>query len=67
MTLSCPTPRQWLGAACGTTSRLPQLPDAPTVAEQGDKGFEMTQWYGLLAPSRWKPVIARAQIKPDYA
>jgi tripartite-type tricarboxylate transporter receptor subunit TctC len=86
------------------------------VAEQGYKGFEMTQWYGLMAPSkmakanidrlekeamaatrtklvqdkfsqdialavgdsraefeafikqeqaRWKPVIARAQIKPD--
>jgi tripartite-type tricarboxylate transporter receptor subunit TctC len=23
----------------------------PTVAEQGYPGFEMTQWYGLLAPS----------------
>jgi tripartite-type tricarboxylate transporter receptor subunit TctC len=90
----------------------------PTVAEQGYKGFEMTQWYGLMTPSkwpkanvakleaeaikatrgavvkeklsqetalavgntgaefdafikaeqaRWKPVIARAQIKPDGA
>lgn len=104
--------------ATGTPQRLPQLPDVPTVAEQGYKGFEMTQWYGLLAPSkwpkahvakleaeairasrgavvkeklandtalavgstgaefaafiaaeqaRWKPVIARAQIKPDGA
>jgi tripartite-type tricarboxylate transporter receptor subunit TctC len=104
--------------ATGTTTRLPQLPDVPTVAEQGYKGFEMTQWYGLLAPAkwpkaniakleaeaikatrgqvvrdklsqdtalavgntsaefdafikaeqaRWKPVIARAQIKPDGA
>jgi tripartite-type tricarboxylate transporter receptor subunit TctC len=104
--------------ATGTTARLPQLPDVPTVAEQGYKGFEMTQWYGLLAPSkwpkdhvakleaeaikasrsslvkdklsqdtalavgntgaefdafikseqaRWKPVIARAQIKPEGA
>ena len=102
--------------ATGTPTRLPQLPDVPTVAEQGYKGFEMTQWYGLLAPSswprahllkleseaikaartslvkdklaqdtalavgntaaefeafikaeqaRWKPVIARAQIKPE--
>ena len=102
--------------ATGTTHRLPQLPDVPTVAEQGFKGFEMTQWYGLMAPSkmpkanidklekeavaaargkivhdklsqdtalavgntrtefeafikleqaRWKPVIARAQIKPE--
>ena len=102
--------------ATGTSIRLPQLPDVPTVAEQGYKGFEMTQWYGLLAPSkmvkanidklekeamaaartklvhdklsqdtalavgdtraefeafikleqaRWKPVIARGQIKPE--
>ena len=102
--------------ATGTTHRVPQLPDVPTVAEQGFPGFEMTQWYGLLAPAtlppaavdrlateavkaikapaavarladdtalavgntpaefarfiaseqaRWKPVIARARIKPD--
>ena len=102
--------------ATGTAQRLPQLPDVPTVAEQGFPGFEMTQWYGLLAPAamvkanvdklaaasaravkepaalklleneaaiavgstpaefarfiemerqRWKPVIARAKIKPD--
>jgi len=37
--------------ATGTTQRIPQLPDVPTVAEQGYPGFEMTQWYGLLAPS----------------
>ena len=102
--------------AAGASTRLPQLPDVATVAEQGYKGFEMTQWYGLLAPSkmnkanidklekeaitaarnkavhdklsqdsalaigntraefeafikqeqnRWKPVIARANIKPE--
>ncbi|HYN64880.1 MAG TPA: tripartite tricarboxylate transporter substrate binding protein [Candidatus Limnocylindrales bacterium] len=39
--------------ATGTAQRLPQLPDVPTVAEQGYKGFEMTQWYGLLAPAKW--------------
>lgn len=37
--------------ATGTTQRLAQLPDVPTVAEQGFPGFEMTQWYGLLAPA----------------
>jgi tripartite-type tricarboxylate transporter receptor subunit TctC len=37
--------------ATGTTTRLPQLPDVPTVAESGMPGFEMTQWYGLLAPA----------------
>ena len=102
--------------ATGTSQRLAQLPDVATVAEQGYPGFEMTQWYGLLAPAslpqahadklaaaaakavrspeavklleseaaltvgstsaefarfieqeqqRWKPVIARAKIKPD--
>ena len=102
--------------ATGTPQRLAQLPDVPTVAEQGYPGFEMTQWSGRLAPAslaqanadklsiaaarsvkepaalklleseaaiavgstgaefarfieqeqqRWKPVIARAKIKPD--
>jgi tripartite-type tricarboxylate transporter receptor subunit TctC len=37
--------------ATGTPQRLAQLPDVPTVAEQGFPGFEMTQWYGLMAPS----------------
>jgi len=37
--------------ATGTTQRIPQLPDVATVAEQGYPGFEMTQWYGMLAPS----------------
>jgi tripartite-type tricarboxylate transporter receptor subunit TctC len=37
--------------ATGTSQRLAQLPDVPTVAEQGFAGFEMTQWYGLLAPA----------------
>lgn len=37
--------------ATGSRERLPQLPDVPTVAEQGFPAFEMTQWYGLLAPA----------------
>jgi len=37
--------------ATGTTQRIPQLPEVPTVAEQGYPGFEMTQWYGLMAPA----------------
>ena len=102
--------------ATGSAQRLAQLPDVPTVAEQGFPGFEMTQWYGMNAPAslpqaaadklaaaaakaikepaslarlaseaaiaigstpaeyakfieqeqrRWKPIVARAQIKPD--
>jgi len=37
--------------ATGSAKRLPQLPDVATVAEQGFPGFEMTQWYGMLAPA----------------
>ena len=38
--------------ALGVTSeqRLPALPDVPTVAESGLKGYESSQWYGMLAP-----------------
>jgi tripartite-type tricarboxylate transporter receptor subunit TctC len=41
--------------ATGSKERLPQLPDVPTVAEQGYPGFEMTQWYGMLAPASMAP------------
>ncbi|MDM0019397.1 Bug family tripartite tricarboxylate transporter substrate binding protein [Variovorax saccharolyticus] len=41
--------------ATGSAKRLPQLPDVPTVAEQGYPGFEMTQWYGMLAPASMAP------------
>jgi tripartite-type tricarboxylate transporter receptor subunit TctC len=37
--------------ATGTPQRIAQLPDVPTVAEQGYKGFEMSQWYGLNVPA----------------
>lgn len=33
-----------------TASRLKTLPDAPTLAEQGLKGFEMVVWHGIYAP-----------------
>ena len=50
--------------ATGTPQRLPQLPNVPTVAEQGFKGFEMTQWYGLLAPAKWpKAHIAKLEAE----
>jgi len=50
--------------ATGTAQRLPQMPDVPTVAESGYKGFEMTQWYGLIAPSKWqKPHLAKLEAE----
>ena len=50
--------------ATGTAQRLPQLPDVPTVAEQGFKGFEMTQWYGLMVPSKW-PKANQAKLEAE--
>jgi len=37
--------------AVGTQQRVSHLPDVPTVAEMGFKGFETSQWYGMLAPA----------------
>ena len=31
--------------------RMPQLPDVPTIAEQGVPGFEAEAWWGMLAPA----------------
>lgn len=36
--------------AVSSLQRLAQLPEVPTVAEQGLAGFEADQWYGLVAP-----------------
>ncbi len=37
--------------AVTSASRLPELPDVPTMAEAGFPGFEVTFWLGLLAPA----------------
>jgi tripartite-type tricarboxylate transporter receptor subunit TctC len=52
--------------ATGTTARLPQLPDVGTVAEQGLPGFEMTQWYGIIAPASM-PAAARQRLAVEAA
>jgi tripartite-type tricarboxylate transporter receptor subunit TctC len=33
------------------TSRLDVYPDVPTIAEAGLPGYELTQWYAMLAPA----------------
>jgi tripartite-type tricarboxylate transporter receptor subunit TctC len=46
--------------AVSTAKRSGLLPELPTVAEAGLKGFEANNWYGLLAPAKTPPaVIAR--------
>jgi tripartite-type tricarboxylate transporter receptor subunit TctC len=36
--------------AAGSPKRLPQLPDVPTLIEQGLAGADVDMWYGLFAP-----------------
>jgi tripartite-type tricarboxylate transporter receptor subunit TctC len=36
--------------AITSTSRFPQMPEIPTVAESGVPGFESTGWFGIVAP-----------------
>ena len=46
--------------AVSTATRLPSLPELPTVAESGLKGYETITWFGFVAPARTPPaVVAR--------
>jgi len=38
-------------------TRLPTLPNVPTMAEAGIPDFEMSAWYSLLFPARTSPTI----------
>ena len=43
-----------------TANRIAALPDAPTLAEQGLKGFNMVVWHGVYAPKGTpKDVLAK--------
>ena len=37
--------------AVTSRERLPAMPELPTVAEAGLRGYESSQWYGILAPA----------------
>jgi len=37
--------------AVTSAKRHPLLPDVPTLAESAVPGFELTEWYGLIAPA----------------
>ncbi|WP_348755483.1 tripartite tricarboxylate transporter substrate binding protein [uncultured Aquincola sp.] len=38
-------------------TRVPLLPDVPTIAEQGVKGFESGTWQGILVPAGTPPAV----------
>jgi tripartite-type tricarboxylate transporter receptor subunit TctC len=43
--------------AVTTQSRVPQLPDVPTVAESGYAGFEGVGWSGIVLPKNVAPEL----------
>ncbi len=46
--------------AITSAKRSSQLPDVPTLAEQGYKGFEAVTWFGILAPAGTPaPIVAQ--------
>jgi tripartite-type tricarboxylate transporter receptor subunit TctC len=59
--------------AVSGNARLAALPEVPTAMEAGVKGFELTTWYGLLAPAatprpivdRWGAEMAKVLSMPD--
>ena len=41
------------------TKRSPALPDVPTIMESGVPDYEMSGWFGILAPTGTPPAVAR--------
>lgn len=59
--------------AVTSPKRVATLPELPTVAESGVPGYDVTLWYGILAPKgfprdiqmRWNAEVNRATQLPD--
>ena len=48
------------GIAVTSAKRVPSVPDLPTMIEAGMPGFEVTAWFGLLAPTGTpQPVLSK--------
>jgi tripartite-type tricarboxylate transporter receptor subunit TctC len=46
--------------AIGSSKRLPELPDVPTVAESGLPGFESRSWFALYGPAAMpRPLVGK--------
>jgi len=44
--------------AVGTTERVRELPDIPTIAESGLPGYRAVTWYAMVAPPRTPAALA---------
>ena len=42
-----------------SAQRMPQLPNVPTIAENGLPGYEHEQWYGLFTPGKTPATIVQ--------
>jgi tripartite-type tricarboxylate transporter receptor subunit TctC len=54
----------------GSVKRYTRLPDIPTIAESGVKGYEAEQWYGVVGPAGTPAAIVNklaAEIKTIVA
>lgn len=48
--------------AVGSAERSKVLPNVPTISESGYKGFETSQWYGIIVPAGTpQPIIDKLQ------
>lgn len=45
--------------AVTSTKRIKEMPQTPTVAESGFKGFEAVTWFGFLAPAGTSPAVIK--------
>ncbi|MBC7778915.1 MAG: tripartite tricarboxylate transporter substrate binding protein [Proteobacteria bacterium] len=64
--------------AVGSTRRYSRLPNVPTIAESGVKGYEAEQWYGVVAPAgtpvqivnrlagELKTIVAAADVRDRF-
>ena len=43
--------------AATTATRMPALPELPTVSEAGLKGYETVTWFGFVAPAKTPPAV----------
>ena len=41
------------------TQRHPLMPNTPTLAELGFKGFDGVQWYGIVGPAKMPPALVK--------
>ena len=54
--------------AISTPQRLPQLPNVPTFTEVGITGFDVTNWYGMMAPAKTpKDVVQKLSVEINKA